>query len=274
MVVTLHYVSFHPTLIYDGFEKIRLAYPVERVYLLYDGKQDKYGYVSKYNVRRLSSVLSFFKPIVLPVNPLSFKSVYSRIYSIIKYEMEKSKEVLVDITDMPSIMASAVTVVVTQFKNAKIYSVQSENRGDFIPEPDTIEFEEWVTKKDNKRAIELLGVGLPNSRKEILDLEKDYDKIRILKLLYDKGGRADSIKTLIRWSGEEVTAINKAQYSRWISELEDKGFVQREYRGKNRRVLLTEFGKAYVEAMRRIEEIRRRVSEIERKVKLPQPIGF
>lgn len=274
MVVTLHYVSFHPTLIYDGFEKIRLAYPVERVYLLYDGKQDKYGYVSKYNVRRLKGVLSFFKPIVLPVNPLSFKSVYSRVYSIIKFEMERGKEVLVDITDMPSIMASAVTVVVTQFKNAKIYSVQSENRGDFIPEPDTIDFEEWVTRKDNKRALELLGVGLPNNRKEILDPNKDYEKIRILKLLYDKGGKADSIKTIIRWSGEEITAINKAQYSRWISELESKGFVQREYRGKNRRVLLTEFGKAYVEAMRRIEEIKRKVSEIERKIKLPQPIGF
>jgi len=274
MVVTLHYVSFHPTLIYDGFEKIRLAYPVERVYLLYDGKQDKYGYVSKYNVRRLKGVLSFFKPIVLPVNPLSYKSVYSRVYSIIKFEMERGKEVLVDITDMPSIMASAVTVVVTQFKNAKIYSVQSENRGDFIPEPDTIDFEEWVTRKDNKRALELLGVGLPNNREEILDPNKDYEKIRILKLLYDKGGKADSIKTIIRWSGEEITAINKAQYSRWISELESKGFVQREYRGKNRRVLLTEFGKAYVEAMRRIEEIKRKVSEIERKIKLPQPIGF
>ncbi|RLF01289.1 MAG: hypothetical protein DRJ64_10820, partial [Thermoprotei archaeon] len=69
MVVTVHYVSFHPTLIYDGFERIRLAYPVERVYLLYDGKQDKYGYVSKYNVRRLSRALSFIKPILFTVNP-------------------------------------------------------------------------------------------------------------------------------------------------------------------------------------------------------------
>ncbi|OYT31010.1 MAG: hypothetical protein B6U94_04550 [Thermofilum sp. ex4484_79] len=272
MVVTVHYVSFHPTLIYDGFERIRLAYPVERVYLLYDGKQDKYGYVSKYNVRRLSRALSFFKPILFPVNPLSFKSVYSRMYSILKYEEESGRDVLIDITDMPSIMSSAVTVAVVQFRNAKIYSVQPESRGDFIPEPETIEFEEWVARKDNKRALELLGVGLPNNRKEILDTSKDFDKIRILKLLYNKGGKADSIKSLIKWSGEEVTAINKAQYSRWVSELEDKGLIQREYRGRNRRVILTELGKAYVEALRRVDEIKKKVTEIERKMKLPQTI--
>ncbi len=249
MVVTIHYVGFHPSLIFQGFEQLRLRYPVERVYLLYDGKQDKYGAVSRRNVERLAAALGFFRPVLVKVNPLSYKSVVSRLYSILR--REEGKDVFIDLTDMPPAMASAATVVAMMFPGAHLYGVQPEQRGDFIPDPETPEFEDFLEAKDSLVAAGTYLVEAPGERISLLEGEKEE---RVLRVLHEKRGRARSISQLIEWLGENPRdPVVKASYSRLVASMEERGLLRRLREGRSRAVMLTELGAAVAEALSRGE---------------------
>lgn len=244
MVVTIHYVGFHPNLVFQGFEKIRLQYPIEKVYLVYDAKPDRYGAVSRYNLKRLQEALSFFRPVPVKVNPLSYSSVASAFYSIL--EVEKGKEVLIDITDMPPYMASTVTVVAMIFGNARIYAVQPQQQGEFIPDPDTPEFGDFIARKDNLQLGDIFEVETPSKPVEVYESDKE---IEILVTLYTKNGSADSITRLIEWMGEDPRdPVVKATYSRIVASMEERGLLKRSREGRNRIVKLTELGTAIAEA--------------------------
>jgi len=268
MVVTLHYVGFHPNLILEGFERVRLKYPIERVYLFYDEKPDRYGAVSRYNVKRLAEKLSFFQPVTVKVNPLNQQSVYSKFYQVLWVEREK--ETLIDITDMPPLMVACVTSVSMMFPRSGLYAVQPEQLGEFIPDPDTPEFARFIAKKDSLRAssspgavqqIEKPGIDLlldenkrikkreqrkERSTEEDKNLEKE---MRILEVLYLKNGSASSLTQLIQWMNENWRdQVVKATYSRLIKEMEEKGLLVRELNGKSRVVRLTRLGEAIAEA--------------------------
>ena len=260
MAVTVHYVSFHPTLILEGFEEIRLREPIERIYLLYDGKtdrKDRYRVVSRRNALKLSRLLSFFRPIKLPVNPLSYFSSFSRLYAILHYEVECRgvSKVYIDVTDMPPLMAAAAAVAAMMFEGAEIYSVVPDVRGDFIPDPRTPEFDDWVEQKDSAHAQLVVTLALPKKRMKIVDESMDQ-RIRVLKTLYSMRGSARSIKELILNCGDNPERPEvKASYSRLLRELEEEGLIVRIQEGRNRRVMLTEFGKALMRAVRRGEEL-------------------
>lgn len=249
MVVTVHYVGFHPSLIFQGFEQLRLRYPVEKVYLLYDGKQDKYGAVSKRNVERLAAALSFFRPVLVKVNPLSYRSVVARLYAILRGE--EGRDVLIDITDMPPAMASAATVVAMMFPRARLYGVQPQARGDFIPDPDTPEFDDFIEAKDRLEAAGTYLVEAPGERVRLLENEREE---HVLRTLYEKKGRARSISQLIEWlGGNPRDPVVKASYSRLVASMEEKGLLRRMREGRSRAVTLTELGAAVAEALVRGE---------------------
>lgn len=244
MVVTVHYVGFHPNLVFQGFEQIRLRYPIEKVYLVYDAKPDRYGAVSRYNLKRLQEALSFFKPVAVKVNPLSYSSVASAFYAILS--VERDKQVLIDITDMPPYMASTVTVVALMFGNARIYAVQPQQHGEFIPDPDTPEFADFIARKDNLQLGGIFEVEAPSKPLEIVEDEKEVD---ILVTLYTKNGSAKSITQLIEWMGEDPRdPVVKATYSRIVASMEERGLLKRIREGRNRSVRLTELGTAIAEA--------------------------
>ncbi|PLJ78432.1 HFX_2341 family transcriptional regulator domain-containing protein [Infirmifilum sp. SLHALR2] len=248
MVVTVHYVGFHPNLVFQGFEQIRLRYPIEKVYLVYDAKPDRYGAVSRYNLKRLQEALSFFKPVTVKVNPLSYSSVASVFYAILS--VEKGKQVLIDITDMPPYMASAVTVVAMMFGNARVYAVQPQQHGEFIPDPDTPEFANFIARKDNLQLGALFEVEVPSRPLELIEDEREVD---ILVTLYTKNGSAGSIAQLIEWMGEDPrNPVVKATYSRIVASMEEKGLLKRIREGRNRTVKLTELGTAIAEARVRL----------------------
>ncbi|RLF06226.1 MAG: hypothetical protein DRK00_02285 [Thermoprotei archaeon] len=263
MAVSVHYVSFHPTLILEGFEEIRLRDPIERVYILYDGKTDKrdrYRAVSRRNALKLSRLLAFFRPVKLPVNPLSYTSAFSRLYAILYYELNQrgTSKVYIDVTDMPSLMAAAAGAVAMMFEGAEIYSVIPDIRGDFIPDPRTPEFDDWIEQKDSAHAQAIATLALPKRRTAISLLFSER-KLRILDTLYSLRGSAKSIKELIINCGEDPERPEvKASYSRLLRELEEEGLVLRVQEGRNRRVLLTEFGKALMRAVKIGEEMARR----------------
>lgn len=263
MAVSIHYVSFHPTLILEGFEEIRLRDPIERVYLLYDGKTDKrdrYRAVSRRNAMKLSRALAFFKPIRLPVNPLSYASSFSRLYAILYYELgyRGTSKAFIDVTDMPPIMAAAAGAVAMMFKGAEIYGVIPDVRGDFIPDPRTPEFDDWIEQKDSAHAQAIAALSLPKRRAPIISLSSER-KVRILEALYALRGSARSIRELIVNCGEDPERPEvKASYSRLLKELEEEGLVLRVQEGRKRRVLLTDFGKALMRAFRIGEEMAHR----------------
>ena len=263
MAVTVHYVGFHPRLILEGFEEIRVKYPIVRVYLLYDGKRDKYGEVSRYNKNKLKTVLAFFKPIEIAVNPLDYGDVFSKVYAILRNERESGQEVLIDITDMPPTAASATTAAALMFPGVRLYCVQARGRGDYIPDPETPEFATWVEEKDTKTKVSLDYASLPNVRLSLFggrgDEEKPALEEKLILTLSERRGSADSIVTLINWMGEPVNATVKAKYSRLVRELAKKGFVKVYMRGKYRNIKLTSFGEAYAKALKLVYETRKKM---------------
>lgn len=268
MAVTVHYVGFHPTLILEGFNAVRVREPIERVYILYDGKTDKrdrYRAVSQRNAAKLARSLAFFRPVKLPVNPLSYASCFSRLYSILYYELElrggreRGVRVYIDVTDMPPLMAAAAGAVAMMFENVEVYSVIPEVRGEFIPDPRTPEFDDWVEQKDSAHAQEVVMLPLPGRRARVVpDSEK---KLRILKALYQLNGSAESVISLMKVCGDdpERNPAAKAAYSRLLKEMEEEGLIRREQEGRSRRVELTEFGRALVKALARGEEMASRL---------------
>jgi len=284
MAVTVHYVGFHPTLILEGFEAIRVREPIERVYILYDGKtdrRDRYRAVSQRNAAKLARALSFFKPIKLPVNPISYTSVFSRLYSILHYELtlregaRRGVRVYIDVTDMPPLMAAAAGAVAMMFPNVEVYSVLPEVRGEFIPDPRTPEFDDWVEQKDSAHAQQIVTVHLPSRRlPPLLDQAGDR-KLTVLMTLYKLNGSADSVIDLMRACGDDPSSSPtlKATYSRLLKEMEEEGLIVREQEGRNRRVKLTEFGRALVRALVKGEEMASRMAA-SFELRRPRPTGL
>ena len=243
--VTVHYVGFHPSLILEGFNRIRLAYPIERVYLMYDMKDDRYGEVSRRNVRKLQEKLSFFSPVLVKVNPLSYSSVASNLFAILK--REEGKTVFIDVTDMPPYMAATAAVVSTLFPDSRLYAARPEQSGEFIPDPDTPEFADFLERKDNLTLRDVFAVEKPGLAVELLD--EGGREVDVLVVLYAKNGSAESITELVKWLGEDSSrAVVRATYSRLVENLERKGLVEREQEGRSKRIKLTQLGYAIADA--------------------------
>lgn len=260
MAVTISYVGFHPTLILDGLRHIMRTRGIERIYILYDRKDDSYGRVSRRNAKKLESMLTFFEPKLVGINPLSQESTFSTIYAIIKSEVQENQcDVYVDVTDMPPIAVVSTTMVVLMFPRAYMYYVPAESRGDFIPPPGTPAFEDWVEEKDNVRGNEPEGIELPGpmARLDLLRGEDREISIAILKVLYDRGGKAKSLSQLIVWCNEDpkIPAI-KNKFSRVVNSLERRGLVMKYRGGRERMVELTNLGRMIVRAMLQSREIR------------------
>ncbi|RLE75450.1 MAG: hypothetical protein DRZ80_02790 [Thermoprotei archaeon] len=290
MVVTVHYIGFHPTMILDGFEKLRVSKPIEKVYILYDKKNDRYGAVSKYNAQRLAQVISFFKPILVGVNPLSYDSLFTKLYSILDLEVRVNKrDVYIDCTDMPQEAMSAVITLSIIFGSASpdstpmptptvyVYTMSTESRGEFIPPPDSPAFYEWIEEKDSKRGVDMELIPLPSAKLELIEEDVDESKERkVLEVLYKKKGHADSLKTLIEWC-EGVNAADKPrvknEYSRLVTRLSRKGLVYKSYGGKVRKIGLTEFGRIFISAILNSEKFKERVRDAEKQRSLKPLVG-
>jgi MarR family. len=164
----------------------------------------------------------------------------------------------IDVTDMPPLMAAAAGAVAMMFENVEVYSVVPEVRGEFIPDPRTPEFDDWVEQKDSSHAQEVVRVPLPGRRARVApDSER---KLKILLTLHRLNGSAESVVDLMRACGDdpERNPAAKAAYSRLLKEMEDEGLIEKEQEGRSRRVQLTDFGKALVKALVRGEEMAER----------------
>jgi len=79
---------------------------------------------------------------------------------------------------------------------------------------------------------------------------------RLLVLLRENGGYAESISDIIRWFGHEAASSTlRNRFSRIVSRLEMKGLVESEKGLKMKAIRLTEFGSIFSEALSEEEAV-------------------
>lgn len=243
--------------ILDGVNHWRSKEPIEAIYLIYDKKRDKYGAASQRNVRDLVDELAFAgqKPAQLGVNPQSYEEVFSTVYSILRREVdEQGRKVLIDATSTTKEAYGAIVTVSLMFQGVSVYVVPPapDQRGWYVPEPKAPGFEEWFNMVRSVRGQPPQEIYLPGSRLERPSQEEE----RVLMILEERGGRVDSIKTLIEWCGENPTVpAVKNRFSRLVDKLASKGLIAEELSGKTKPLKLTGFGLVMARALKHYHKV-------------------
>jgi len=249
MVALICFVGYDYQRIIDGVNFFRANHPIEAIYLLYDRKKDVYGYASRLNAKALENALSFAgsRPMLVPLNPQSYEEVFSSLYKILKEESSRGRKVLIDATSTSKEGIGAAITCALMFYDVGVYIVPPNERGWHIPIPNTPEFNEWFNKVRSVRGLQPQPIYLPGQR---LDQPSD-DEERILLALESRGGRAESIKSIIEWCGEDpASPAVKNKYSRLIRKLLKDGLIQLDFSTKTKRVKLSGFGKVLAKAIK------------------------
>jgi predicted transcriptional regulator len=196
-----------------------------------------FNYMSKQNAVELKDKLEILDPVVVSYNPIEQRSAFKVIYRIMQKAREEGEEVLIDITSTTNITMGIAL---------------KGNIGDR-------KFQEWFKNARNQASrdpteLELPGYRLePQSKHE----EKEWNREkRLIILLHENGGNAESISDIIRWFGyKTANSTLRNRFSRIVSRLEMKGFVEAEKGSKMKVISLTEFGKIFAEALAEENEV-------------------
>lgn len=241
--------------ILDGVDFWRGQETIQATYLLFDYKQDKYGYASQKNVEELSASLAKNgpRPVALGHNPQSFESVFCTFYRILKMEVDQYRRaVLIDATSTTKEAYGATVTIALMFRNVRIYIVPPKERGWYVPSPEDESFKEWFAKTRSIRGMSPQEIYLPGQRLE----QPNKDEITVLLKLHDHQGFSDTVTSIIRWCrANPKDPVVKNQYSRLIRRLEDKGFLEsRQSPKQGKEVYLTRFGNIFSEAIKKSRE--------------------
>jgi len=235
--------------ILDGVEYWGRDDKIESLYLLYDNKQDKYGFVSRANAEELVKAFSlrYSRPTAIGCNPQDFANVFCTIHPILHREAEQlRRRVLIDTTSTTKEAYGAVVTVSLMFKGVRIYVVPPRERGWYVPSPQDPNFQEWFRRTRNISGLDPLEIYLPGERFE----RPRRDEEKILATLKEHGGSADALVTLMRWCDEDpADPVAKNRFSRIVTRLDKKGFVKKTSAQREKRVTLTRFGEIYAEAL-------------------------
>jgi len=236
--------------IIDGINYWKGREVIDDIFLVQDRKKDKYGYASRLNARELQKVLTFAgkEPYVISVNPQSYEDVFSVMYSVVRREVEDlGRRVYIDATSTTKEAYGAVVTVALMFQGVKLYIVPPAERGWYVPDVDSPEFQSWFSKVRSVRGLQPQEIFLPGFRLEKLS----YEEEKVLMILDSKGGGADSIKTLIKWYGEDPRDSRvKNKFSRLVNKLVSKGLLIEETGARAKAIRLTDFGRVYAKALR------------------------
>jgi len=140
------------------------------------------------------------------------------------------------------------------FRNARVYSVPSVKPAWYVSgKPGEESFNSWFETARNQQSrepmeIQIQGYRLePSSRHEEKEWEREK---RLLVLLRENGGEAESISDVIRWFGYKAASSTlRNRFSRIVSRLEMKGLIDAEKGSKMKVISLTEFGNIFAEAI-------------------------
>ncbi len=236
--------------IIDGINHWKMENPINTIYLLFDKKQDKYGYASQQNAQELRTTLSFLRspPIVTGYNPQSYQDVFGKLYAILNREVELyNREVLIDSTSTTKEAYGATVTISLMFKNVRIYIVPPQERGWYVPSPNDDVFYAWFNKTRNVKGMDPQEIFLPGHRLK----RPNKEETLVLLKLNEHDGSTDMISSLIQWcSYDPQNPVIKNRFSRIINRLETKGFVEKTNSKRGKHVQLTQFGKVYAEALK------------------------
>jgi hypothetical protein len=235
--------------ILDGVNHWLREFMAEVLYLLYDVKQDKYGYVSRKNVedlRRAFMALGI-KTLRVGFNPQSFENVFCTLYRILRMEVDdRKRRVIIDTTSTTKEAYGATVTVSLMFKDVSLYIVPPKERGWYVPSPEAPTFMEWFERTRNVEGLTPVEIYLPGQR---LSRPND-DETMVLLRLKELGGSSSTMAMVIKGCGmnpDDPVARNR--FSRIATRLEKKGLLVRQAAPPRKQLSLTTFGRILAEAI-------------------------
>ena len=259
MTIIICLVGTHYRRAFDGIRYWSKVHGITKLYLLYsepredDGPQ-VFSYMSKTNAEELSDKLEILDPIMVQYNPIEQRSAFRTIYRILHQARESGEDVLIDITSTTNLTMGIALTTALMFRNARVYSVPSMEPAWYVRgKPGDPEFEEWFERNRQQESRDPTELKLPGYRLEPSSKheEKEWEREKkLLVLLRENEGKADSISDIIRWFGyRAANSTLRNRFSRIVSRLEMKGLVDAEKGSKMKVISLTDFGEIFAEAL-------------------------
>lgn len=258
MTIIICLVGQHYRRAFDGIRYWSKIHGITTLYLLHSDTmaedENVFAYMSKANAEELSDKLEILDPVMVAYNPMDQRSAFRTIYRVMSQARAAGEEVLIDITSTTNITMGIALTIALMFRNARVYSVPTETPGWYVDgRPGERAFEEWFKRAREQPSREPTEIQLPGYRLEPSSKheEKEVERERkLLLLLLDNNGTADSISDIIRWFGyKAANSTLRNRFSRIVARLEMKGLVNSEKGSKMKVIRLTKFGEIFAEAI-------------------------
>lgn len=258
MTIIICLVGQHYRRAFDGIRYWSKIHGITKLYLLYSNEAESGGnvfsHMSRVNAEELKEKLEILDPIMVPYNPMDQRSIFRTIHGIMSLARAAGEEALIDITSTTNTAMGIALTIALMFRNARVYSVPSEDPGWYVNgKPGAPEFEAWFSRAREQPSKEPTEIQLPGYRLEPSSKHEEKEWARekkLLVLLRENGGEAESISDIIRWFGyKAANSTLRNRFSRIVARLEMKGLVDAEKGSKMKVIRLTEFGEIYAEAL-------------------------
>jgi hypothetical protein len=250
---------------FDGVRYWSKRQGITRLYLLYSDveTQDETGifsYMSRRNAEELRDRLEIMDPIMVGYDPMDHREAFRTIYGIFAQAREDGEEVLIDITSTTNLTQGVALTIALMFRNARVYTVPSKQPAWYVSgRIGDKRFEEWFQNARNQPSMDPIEISLPGYRLEphTKHEEREWEvEKKVLTLLREHGGEADSISDVIRWFGHRAASSTlRNRFSRIVNRLEMKGLVEADKGSKMKAIMLTDFGAIFAEALSDIADV-------------------
>ncbi len=245
--VVVSFVCAEPALVLHGIKK-HVAKGIDRLYMLYDKKDDIWGKLSRENLKTIEEAVGKLIEIVkIGVNPRNYDELFEVMYDVVSREVAQGSRVYIDITSLTRI-GVVVSVVIATLFGASIYTVIPE----YYFDPDRIRLEgakeSYIEALRRRGGVDVLEIPIPTQPVRQLSEEEK----RVLVSIYRMGGTISSLRQLLQALGREATNKERADISYRLKVLERKGCIEKK-RDKVLTVSLTRFGAALARVLSKEE---------------------
>jgi len=265
MTVIACLVGTHFRRPFDGIRYWSKRHGITRLYLLHSDVKTKdetavFSYMSRMNAEELGEKLEIMDPIMVGYDPMDHRDAFKALYGVVSRAREEGEEVLIDITSTTNLTQGVALTVALMFRNARVYTVPSKQPAWYVNGQIGDErFENWFQNARNQPSMEPIEINLPGYRLEPHTKHEEKEEAverRVLRLLNEHGGEAESISDVIRWSGHRAASSTlRNRYSRIVNRLEHKGLVEADKGSKMKVIKLTDFGMIYAEALSDLADV-------------------
>ena len=265
MTIIVCLVGTHFRRPFDGIRYWSRRRGITKLYLLYSNAESEdetavFSYMSSRNAEGLKEKLEIMDPIMVGYDPMDHRDAFRTIYGLLTKARRDGEEALIDITSTTNLTQGVALTVALMFRNARVYTVPSKQPAWYVSgRVGDEEFEEWFQNARDQPSMDPIEINLPGYRLEphTRHEEREWEvEKKVLKLLREHGGEAESISDLIRWSGYEAASSTlRNRFSRIVSRLEIKGLVDAEKGTKMKVISLTEFGAIFAEALSDLADV-------------------